>query len=148
MKRFFIFVLCLILFTQPLFSVTAAETPATTTTYEYLDDGSYFVTTLSVVDARASYTKNATKTTTYYNENDVAIWALHLDGTFLYNYGVSATATNAQASVTVYDSNASVQICDAYTSGSAAFGYATVQYKTTTTYKELSLNCDKYGNIT
>ena len=146
MKRVLIVLFCLVLFVQP-FAVSAAEAPAAAERV-YLDDGSYFVTTLTVTDSRAAYTRTASKTTTYYTSNNVAIWALHLTGDFYYNYGVSATATNAQASVSIYDSNAAMQICDAYTSGSAAFGYATVRYMNRLTEKEISLNCDKYGNIT
>ncbi len=146
MKRVLILFLCLVMFAQPL-TVSAPDAP-TTNEYVYWEDGGYFITTLTVMDSRAAYTKTASKTTTYYNENGVAIWALHLTGDFYYDYGVRATATDAQANVTIYNSSASTQICDAYTSGSAAFGYAAVRYKNTYTEKEISINCDKYGNVT
>lgn len=147
MKRTLIVLLCLILFAQPLVAM-AEDTPEIRTSREYLADGSYFETTLTVADTRTVYTRTGSKSTTYYTSDNVAIWKLSLTGTFSINYGVSATATDAQANVTIYKSGASMEICDAYTSGSAAFGYAAVRYKNTYTEKEISLNCDKYGNIT
>ncbi len=146
MKRFALFLLCLLFFVQPL--LVSAEETVTYSSCENAEDEGYFITTLTITESRTTGTKRGTKTTTYYTADDVAIWALQLVGTFSYNYGVSATATNAQASVTLYSSRASTQICDAYTSGSAAFGYATVQYIDRLVEKELSLNCDKYGNVT
>jgi len=113
-----------------------------------VEDGGYFVITLDISDARTAYTKNATKTGTYYNASNVAIFKITLDASFYYDYGVSSRATGASCDVVLYKSAASIIAENAYTSGSKAYAYTGIDYLGNTLYKELTLNCDKYGNIT
>lgn len=132
-------------FVLPAYPAAASE--ATSTTVTYLEDGSYFVTELFETTTARSSTKNGTKETTYYTSSNVAIWKLVLTGTFEYDYGVSSRATNASAYVNLYTSSASVDVCNAYTAATQAYGYASVTYLGNSTYKEVKLTCDKYGNL-
>ena len=74
-------------------SAETMEQPTGQTIIEKCDDGSYFVTEIvEEPTTRATKTKTGTKSTTYYNANDVKQFKFDLKGTFTYT-GTSAKCT-------------------------------------------------------
>jgi len=110
-------------------------------------DGGYFVIEIGTYEtlARAS-TKSGYKTATYYTGSGKAVWAVRIDGDFIYN-GTSSSATSASATVYTYEAKAEFVSKNAYTSGASAIGSATMKYGTANTYKTVTLTCDKNGNL-
>lgn len=95
--------LCCILL-QPINLSALENEKIISTTVEYLDDGSYYETTITenINLFRASTTSGA-KTTKYYNANKVAQWYVKVSGTFSYSSS-SATCTSSSVSAGVYKS--------------------------------------------
>ena len=117
----------------------------------YMEDGSYLVETVQIVDSRASGSKTGTKTKTYYESDGTASWKATLTGKFTYD-GTSATCTVSTVSVTIYDANWYTVSKSATKSGNTASASVTMGYKTMgiTTNKvtiSVSLSCDKDGNF-
>lgn len=149
MKRFLSIFLVLVLFTCT-FSVAATAVPEDTlisTTTEYLEDGSYFVTKVyeSAIQPRTG--KIGSKDSTYYSANGTKIFSVTVNGSFEYTPAVSATATGATATVARYTEKASFVSKDAYTSGASAIAVGTVSYNGINITRTVVLTCDKYGNL-
>lgn len=90
------------IFALPVSAVSAVD--ASETTVEYLEDGSYIVTTITETSRGArSSSKSGSKSTHYYNSKDEEQWVATIHGTFSYD-GYSATCTNAYTSYTIYNS--------------------------------------------
>ena len=88
----------------------AGEMPTTSNTYpaeyEYFDDGSYIVTTItesSSILTRASGSKTASKTSKYYSSSGSALWSVTVTGSFSYT-GSSAKCTSSSVSANSYSS--------------------------------------------
>lgn len=119
---------------------------------EYLQDGGYIVTTVEESHTRASGSKSGTKTKAHYDSNDNLNWKIVLSGQFTYT-GTSATCTSASVAVNIYDSAYSKKDSSSSRSGNVAYGSATISRKvlgvtiSTNTYN-LTLTCDKDGNLT
>ncbi len=116
-------------------------------TEDVLDNGDSVVIELYESAAQPRTGKNGYKTLTYYNSGGSAIWAVTVNGSFTYNYGVSSTATGASAVVEIFNSNATYIRKSAYTSGNTATATGTVRYNTVSTTRSVSVSCDKYGNL-
>lgn len=120
--------------------------------YEYLDDGSYFITTITnLPSSKATNQKNASKTTQFLNANGNVMWSVTVTATFSYN-GTSSTCTNASASAT--SNNSDWVISNYYASHSGNSGTATATAKKyymsvpiDTVTKSVTLSCDKNGNL-
>lgn len=121
-------------------------------TYEYLDNGSYFITTITPLPtARSTNQKSASKTTQFLNSNGNVMWSVTVTATFTYT-GTSSTCTNAVASATSYNSD--WRITNSYSSRSGSSGTATATAKKyflsspiDTVTKSVTLHCDKSGNL-
>ena len=125
--------------------MNATENPAV---QSYLKKvSSFFVTELTRENSLLRSSQGGSKTSTYYNSNYVAIFAVTVHGSFTYSYGVSSSATSASCTVTTYSTSASFQSKDAWTSGNSAYGYANVSYKGRNTSRTVSISCDSYGNL-
>lgn len=143
-----VFLLALI---QPL--TIYADAPAnttTSTTREYLSDGSYFETTLTVSNARGTI-KNASKTALYKNASGESMWYVKVTANFTFN-GSSATCTSAKVSADSYVSTWKILEKTASRSGNS--GTATVRagaymggVYVDSTIKSVTIYCDKNGNI-
>ena len=100
MRKIFAFLLTFIMALSTTCVAFAGEMPAPSSTYpveyEYFDDGSYIVTTITeepaVSFARATSTKTASKTATYKSSSGASLWSVTVTGTFSYN-GSSAKCT-------------------------------------------------------
>ena len=149
MKRFFTLVLAalLLLAALPMAATAAAEDKLVSTSTEYFDDGSYAVTNVyeSAIQPRTGKTGYAEAI--YYAANGAQIFKVTVTGSFDYTYGVSAKATSATASVSLYDSSASFVSKNAYTSGASAVANGVIKHSGVTVSKTVTLTCDKYGNL-
>ena len=156
MKRVFTFILAAAMLIVLLSSTVAASEDLPikgVRTIEYLENGDYIVTELSVNFSdgaspnSVTATKQGSKTATYYNSVGTRIWDVTVNGTFSYTNGISATATSASAIVNLYSTHASFVSKSAYTSGNTATAIGTVAYNSVSTTMSVSVSCDKYGNI-
>ncbi len=117
----------------------------------YLENGDYIVETLSESVSRSAWERTGSRSKTYYNSDGTAVWKAVLTGTFTYD-GTSSTCTDADISVTVYASNWYTVSKSAGKSGNTATGTVTMGHKImgVTTQKitaNLTLTCDKNGNL-
>lgn len=116
----------------------------------WLDNDSYIKVTTQTISPYASGTVTKSKSYTYYT-GDNAQWEFTLNGTFTYN-GVTSTCTSSNCAVSIYDSHWYLVSKSAGKSGNTATATATLGYKylgiTTSkgTY-DLTLTCDKNGNV-
>ena len=138
----------------------AGEMPTTSNTYpaeyEYFDDGSYIVTTITeepaVSFARAGNTKTSSKTSKYYSSSGTAMWYVTVNGTFSYN-GSTATCTNASVTAGSYSASWKISSKSSKHSGSSASGTAkATMYDTYGNYvksatKTVTLTCSKTGTL-
>lgn len=136
----------------PVLSITCfAQARGEETVVAYFEDGSYITESVEANGARASGTKTGTKTKSYYGSDGDLKWKAVLTGKFTYN-GTSATCTSASMDVTISDSTWYVISKSASKSGNTAYGTATIGEKVLgVTVREvpvdLSLSCDKDGNL-
>jgi len=115
----------LFVYVQP---VNAA--PKTLSDVEYLEDGSYFVTTIDVDTSSSSSllrsaaaTCSGNKTVTYKSSSGSSLWSVTVKGSFSYVRGSSATCTSSTVSTSVY--SASWKINNKYASRSGRTASAT-----------------------
>lgn len=156
MKRVVLLILTVVLIVS-LFSVSVAASEEKSdvgySSIEYLDNGDYIVTELTINQSKdylpvsLMATRSGTKTKNYYNSSGTKIWSLTVSGTFSYTYGVSSTATSANATVNLFSSDASFVSKSAYTSGNTATATGTVAYYLVNKTMTVSVSCDKYGNL-
>lgn len=149
MKRFLSFFLVTLLLIC-FFSVTAIAEPEDkliSTSVEYLEDGSYFVTNVyeSAIQPRTGLI--GSKDSTYYGSDGTKIFVVTVNGTFSYVYGSSAGATGATAVVSIYSNKASYVSKSAYTRDASAYAVGTVSYNGINITRTVVLTCDKYGNL-
>lgn len=149
--KIFVCSLC-IMFMASFTIVNATENPQSSLmTITYLDDGSYYVTTITEEKSltRASSTKTGTKTTKYVNSSGEVKWQVSVTGTFSYNNSTSS-CTKAIANATSYSSAWSISNKYANKSSNKATATATAKhiYNTTvleTTTKSVTLSCSPKG---
>lgn len=116
-------------------------------TVEYLDDGSYFVETISESSVQLfSNTKTGTKTAKYYTSSNTLVYSVKVTGTFSYD-GSSAEATDAVGMLLCHVSDATPISLSDYTSGASAIATGSVTYNGATLRKTVTLTCDKNGNL-
>ena len=135
----------------------AGEMPAISNTYpaeyEYFDDGSYIVTTIteepSLSLTRTTNTKSGSKKATYYSASNVALWNVTVSGKFSYT-GSSAVCTSS--TVTSESLNSAWKLSNKSSSKSRATASATATYKQyvngiakNTTSKTVTLTCSNKG---
>ena len=117
----------------------------------YFADGSYATVEIVNVESRTSGSKTGRKTYTYYNSDSVAQWKVSLTASFTYN-GSSATCTDSDISVVLYNSNCYVISRSSGKENNIARGYATIGRRllgVTVDEKStsLTLTCDANGNL-
>lgn len=93
----------------------------------YLDNGSYLLIEVSEINiSRATNTKTGTKSITYKNDDNEAMWKATLTGTFTYT-GNSATCTSATINYNVYADNWEIKEATASKSNNKAIGDVTAK---------------------
>lgn len=118
---------------------------------EYLEDGSYFVTTIAYEPTRSASSRTATKTRSYYSSSNVLLFSLTVHGTFRYD-GSTSTCTDASFTYQIYDDSWHFKSGTASKSGATATASATFVNKLlgiTIATKTLTptLTCDKNGEL-
>lgn len=149
MKRIaFFLIACLVIFSLCSTSALATENNDVLVkrTVEVLDNGDSIVTEVYECAVQPRSGKTGYASATYWNSLGAAVWKVTVTGTFTYN-GTTSSATNATASVSIYNSNAKFVSKNAYTSGQKATATATVKYDTVQTTRSASVSCDKNGNL-
>lgn len=115
----------------------------------YYEDGSYVIITLEQVYARASRTN--TKKMRNYNSDGELVWMATLTGSFTYD-NVTAKCTNANCSITFYDSSYYQVSKTAVASGASAIatfqiGKQVAGVTTSENTYNLSISCTPDGNV-
>ena len=154
-KRFFSFIVLVVIcfsLTTPVFA-DSDNTNTLSSSIVYLDNGDYVVIRVEETVSLRSTVKTGNKHYNYYHANGTLLWRVTLTGTFEYTYGVSSTCTKASHKETIYDSNWSVGSATAYKSGNTAYADVTMDQRglgILVYHKNvnLTLSCDKYGNLT
>lgn len=134
MKRLFSLLISLTLFFLLSFNTLALsdlDKGTSRTFVEYLDDGSYIITTITEektsYSAYASFTKSGSKITTYTGSDGEVKWTATLRGTFTYT-GSSATCTASNITFSSNDSNWKATSATASRSSNKAIGDITVKH--------------------
>lgn len=152
---FFISLSLLFVFCSTTFATTSLTETSTNSSVEYLDDGTYIITTIE--EANNSYStfattiKDGNKTITYYNANNEMMWMATLSATFNYT-GSSSTCTIANISYSTYDSNWEITSATATKSANKAIGNITAKHyflgiTTKTVERTLTLTCSADGTL-
>lgn len=87
------------------------------------------------------------KRSTYSTASGKDMWAVIVNGTFNYTYGVSCEATYAGAIVELYDNGCKFISKNAYTHSNAATATCSVQYGGAVSNASVTLYCDIYGKL-
>lgn len=115
-------------------------------TVEVLDNGDTVITELYENAMQPRTGKKGHKVGTY-TSGGKEIWSVRVDGTFEYTYGVSSKATNATATVTIYEPNAAFVRKNSYVTTNKAIATAEVSYHGVSATRTVSISCDIYGNL-
>ena len=111
------------------FTATAyASDCATHDSIEYLEDGSYFITTVTdnpEIAIPFSTTCSGSKTTAYYSSSGSKLWSVTVTGTLTYGNGSRAACTKSTVSTNVYSSSWKITYSSASRSGNSASATAT-----------------------
>ena len=128
------------------------------TTTEYLEDGSYIVKELYIVESNynarsTEYTKEHHLAVIQYSASDKVLWTYDLYGTFTIVEGVSCVATASSYETTINNStwhfsNGSSRCVDCYVYGAGTFKHKILGITTKTINIDVRIECDEYGNIT
>lgn len=119
---------------------------------EYLPGGGYIETVTTESTYWASGMKTGSKVKRYVDSDGTELWNIRLQGTFSYT-GTAATCTNAVCNVTVLANNWYVVSKSASKSGAKASADVTMGMKVlgitvSKSSYQLTLACDKNGNLT
>lgn len=152
MKKYLAVALCLmcvaLMWPRVIFADTTEETNR-----EYLPDGSYFETVLTVEPGltRDMTRRVGSKSSIYYDSKGVAKWKVILTGVFYYD-GTTSRCDESHINVVIYDSAWKQQSKQEYGQKNTANGTITMVYSLNgstpfTVSKTLKVTCDKDGNI-
>jgi len=127
-------------FVVSISAVPAAAEDRNKVSIEYMEDGSYFVTTIVEGNSLTRASRSGSKFTSYYDGSGTKKWTLTVTGSFSYT-GSSSMATSASGNLVTHVSGCSVGSKGSYTSGNAATAYATVDGIS----KSVTLKCSVSG---
>ena len=115
----------------------------------YLEDGSYYVTTITVFpstqSSRAASSISGQKTRDYYSSSHEKIFSISVIGSFTYT-GSSATATSADYDYSILDPTWSFISGSASCSGASATANATFR-NLSRQYASVTLTCSANGKL-
>ena len=155
MRKFISALLCVIVCISICsFSASAEEVKnqLVSRSVEMLQDGDYIVKELyqteqAILPMTEGREISGRQTSTYYSSNGTAMWALSVEGTFIYINGVSSRAISAYASVEIFANNAKLVSKNATYSGNTTTATATVSYFGSSKTGSVSISCDIHGNL-
>lgn len=154
MKRLYCLTLCLILSICFHSTALASDSNTSSTTIEFLNDGSYIETILTedcpVGLFSTTSTKSGRKTSTYKNSSGQIQWSVTVNGTFSYN-GSSAKCTVSSISTACPSKYWTLSGKSASKSGATAIASATAKHtngsNTKTIQRSVRLTCNKDGTL-
>ncbi|MBR6825452.1 MAG: hypothetical protein IKM59_02785 [Oscillospiraceae bacterium] len=116
-----------------------------------LEDGYYIEIELNDRSGLARANVSGSKTYTYYNDADEALWKATVTGSFTYD-GRYASCTSSSCNVTVYDStwytiSKTAWTDENFAKASVEMGRKVLGVTVNRTTYNLSLLCDRYGNL-
>lgn len=125
--------------------------------YTYFDDGSYSITVIETEDDftislfATTSTKTGSKTFTYYNSNNEALWYVKVMATFSYGSG-SSKCTNASVSAASNSSNWKISDKSVSKSANTATAKATAKryamgFTVKTIQESVTLTCSSTGKL-
>ncbi len=136
-----------------LMSTVYAKSEQNTNVYKMIpmEDGGYIIVEIDSEVNVSRATTSKTKNYTRYSENGDMVWKASLTGSFTYD-GRYATCTSSSCSVTVYDSAwytiSKTTWTDAnFAKGTVEMGRKVLGITTKTETLNLSMTCDRYGNV-
>lgn len=153
MKRmgWFICVWSLLVFCVGVVPVQAEDSEVQTQ-IEYLEDGSYYVTTITTEQGLERSVKSGSKSTQYFDASNKLQWTFTVTGTFSYN-GSSSSCTKATYSLNIANDAWKKESASAYASGNRAVGKVSMQEyllflpKGDAVNRTITLTCDAKGNL-
>ena len=150
MKKVVSIFLCVVLVFSVLSVGASAQEPEDillSREVEVLENGDTITTEvyLNAIQPRTGISGNAKKTYTSALGKDM--WAIIVNGTFDFTFGVSSKATSAEAIVAIYDSGCKFVSKNAFTHDNTATATGTVQYGGAVTNGYVDLSCSIYGNL-
>lgn len=144
MKKLFVCLFLIVCFLFPNCNITTA---APNYNIQYLENGDYIITEIYTSNTILRTPTSKSKKISYYSKNNVFIFSLSIYASFNYTYGVSSSATSANAVVDIVNSSAVFKSKNSYVSGNTAYGTATVLYQGSNKTLNINMSCDIYGNI-
>ena len=144
MKKLFVCLFLIVCFLFPNCNITTA---APNYNIQYLENGDYIITEIYTSNTILRTPTSKSKKISYYSKNNVFIFSLSIYASFNYTYGVSSSATSANAVVDIVNSSAVFKSKNSYVSGNTAYGTATVLYQGSNKSLNIHMSCDIYGNI-
>ncbi len=168
MKKTIVFLLLLsILVAMPINVLAAAplNSSSDNASYQYFEDGSYTVTTLTltVIDDGVttcgaepeSYNLQAKQDVSYHDANNNLDWVVTITAVFLVcpACAVSGMCQSSELSANIYDTSWGMYNVDERCMSNNAYGACSMKDKflgitTMTVNVEFTLTCDRYGNVT
>ena len=150
MKRMVSALAALLLLPSLLLNTVTADNLSETDTF-YFENGSYIRVEIFSTDLREAGRKIGHKDYTYYNSDGEEKWRATLTGSFTYT-GTSAVCTSSSCSVSISDSDWSVESKAADRSGNAAIAKLMMKWTQLgviieRTEVNMQLTCDKNGNL-
>lgn len=144
----------IIMFSLSIPAFAVDNTDNGNTFIEYLEDGSCFITTITVVEEFSNYatnTKTASKSISYKDEDGIVCWSATLYATFRYT-GSSATCTESDVTYTVSNSKWKITSATASKSGNTATADVTAKRYTLgipleTLNRTITMTCSANGTI-
>lgn len=144
MKKLFVCLFLIVCFLFPNCNITTA---VPNYNIQYLENGDYIITEIYTSNTILRTPTSKSKKISYYSKNNVFIFSLSIYASFNYTYGVSSSATSANAVVDIVNSSAVFKSKNSYVSGNTAYGTATVLYQGSNKTLNINISCDIYGNI-
>lgn len=156
-KKIIGIIICVMILCSQALLVSAApadeEESVVNVERQYLENGDYIETVISesLITSYASNSKSGSKTSTFYNGDDVAMWYVKVSGSFTYT-GSSVWCTGASVSADSYSSYWSVSnrsssysgnIATAKATGKRYYGNALIE----TVNKTVNLSCSVSGSL-
>lgn len=145
--------LLLLIFTIVFLNATTTfATDINKTCIEYMEDGSYLITSVETIRlSKSTETIIGKKTITYKDSDGLTLWSATLKGTFSYT-GSSAACTASSITYSIIDDAWKITSATASKSGNTAFGTVVAKRYTLgipfkTVEKDIALTCSADGSL-
>lgn len=155
-KKFILLLIAMAITIAPIRANAQSFQTEPQTTIEEVGDGNYFETIITTwndpILPRAGLKKSASKTVNYKNSSGDVLWYVKVTGTFTYEKGISSRCTNSSVSANSNNTLWKISNRTCNKSGNTANASAKgTLYRGTTPVRSLtknvSISCDKFGNI-